>query len=140
MGRPLRIVGQFKNGGRHVTRWLLCLLLLSIFQLPGSAQAKLTTPQPQYPYSANITYVGEGLPPQTMIFIYTSFYEEGQPEIPADQMSLRYTITTGPRGIIEGEIDAPPSGNTGARGTFVIELRPNNERTGGTSLKLPIVP
>ena len=103
-------------------------------------EAKLSTAKTTYSFMENIAYSCEGLPPQTMIFIYSGYFDDGEPEVPAERLSMRHTITTGPRGIIEGEIDAPPSGNTGRSGTFIIELRPNNQAQGGTRIKLRIVP
>lgn len=117
---------------------LMGLLLAST--VPAWCQPKMSTDRPGYSYGSIIKFVGEGLPPETPIEIYSFFQEDGAAAPGPTDYSLDGSITTGPRGIIEGERRAPASGNTGRSGNLIFELRPNNNREGAAKLVVRIVP
>lgn len=121
-------------------RFTTLLLLLVLLVGQAMAQPQISSDRATYVYSSRMKFQAQGLPPQTPIFLYTYFREEGSPEPAPESFSYLDTITTGPMGIIEGETSTPAGGNMNHSGVFILEARAENMRNVVATLRVKIVP
>ena len=110
--------------GGHVNTLVRIAVLSSSSLLVGSAasaERKMTADKQCYLFADEIKFVGEGFAPHTRIDLFTSL--NGAPP------SSSGDITTGPRGIIEGQTKGPESGSQPTIRDFMIEGRENNDQS-----------